>query len=404
MHRNLLGRIAVTAAAALLALAALAPLGASAGPASGSGAAASASPSPSPSASTRPAGCPTWSLDMSLATIIATGAAKLAACATADDWTTVYFDAYFPAQRCVGCGGVSPTSIDPAWLSGGAVAFDATTGTIMSAPGQTTRGMRVTTGQPPYAPSDAEYAAWWAVNSYDLRLPTGVGTCLTNDTSSKYCSLSHYADVRMSIQAHLRDDASATCKGAGTDGSRMPAASVVAYCAQQLVVDSFTVLTTSICPAAPYTAEDLSHYTTERLMACLGSAKITVTGYAMAPGMGGRGSAWSGTPGWLVDDFGPGFFLYGWSSVYAPMFEVRVPPALGTCANYDVAGCPFRPFVGRWVKVVGHFEDARSATCKATWSPESGTPPAWFTPAFVRQTCRERFVLLSKPVLAAAPR
>jgi hypothetical protein len=113
---------------------------------------------------------------------------------------------------------------------------------------------------------------------------------------------------------------------------------------------------------------------------------------------------WSGTPAWLVDDFGPGFYLYGWPSDFAPVLEVRVPPALGVCATYDVSHCPFRPFVGKWVKIVGHFEDARSATCKATWSRMSGTPEAWFTPAFVRQTCREKFVLLSKPVLATAPK
>ncbi|MEI8333984.1 MAG: hypothetical protein WCH74_09050 [Chloroflexota bacterium] len=404
MRRYLTRRAAVAAAASLLALEALAPLGASAGPAPGLRTAADASPSPS--ASAVPAGCPDLSDGTtSLKTIIATGAAKMVECAKTQNATYIRFDAYFPAATCNGCGGISLTSIDPAWLSGGAVDFDPATLAITSALSQSPLGMRVTTSESPYEPSDDGHAAWYDAHAYDLRVPPDVGACVVSDTSSTVCTLSRYAGLDLRFMAHFVDSAAATCTSEVIDGPQMPAAGVVAYCEQQIVVDGFTVLTPYVCPAAPYTVEGLGNFTSERLLACFGSTKIVVTGYVPAPVESGVGSPWGGSPSWLVESTLAGFQLQG-GPHSSTWLRARIPPSLGACDTtaMDLSHCPFRPFARKWVRIVGHFGDARSATCTGSWSPMVGPRPAWFTRAGVRQYCREQFVLLSKPVLTTAPK
>jgi hypothetical protein len=403
-HRSLL-RTGVVAAAFLLAMGTLgtSDVGAT-GPSAGPRIAADAQPTPT--AATGPTGCPEPAVgDVPLATIIATGPAKMVECQKAQDGIVVWFDAYFPAQACDGCGGTGGATIGPAWLSGGVVDYDAASRAVTAAPLSGARGMRVTTQLPPDGVSPAELAAWMETHALDLRLPPGMGSCAVDDTSTGSCSLAHYADTMLSISGHYMDDAAETCTGIVADGSAMDPPAVFAYCDQQLVVDSFTVISPAVCPAAPYTVVELSHYSTDRLLACLGSRKIVVTGYVRADVGFGRGSVWSGTPGWLSADWGPGQILFGWPSGYAPFFELRVPPALGTCdvGQWDMTRCPFGPFVGRWVRFVGRYEDPRSATCRASWSPLSGQAPAWFTRAFVRQQCRERFVITSRPVGVEAP-
>jgi hypothetical protein len=84
---------------------------------------------------------------------------------------------------------------------------------------------------------------------------------------------------------------------------------------------------------------------------------------------------------------------------------VRIPPRLGACELVadQPTSCPFRPFGGKWVRIVGHFADPLSATCKAAWTSPA-PKPRWFTGDYVRQYCREQFVLVAKPVAAKAPK
>lgn len=409
MRRDRAQRAVAVAGAALLLLAALAPLGASG--ASVRPDRIDDSPPPSPTAAAAPTGCPDLaSGEIALSTIIAAGPTKMAECAKAQDASRVTFLAYFPASRCEGCGGISGAAIVPAWLSGGSVRYEATTSTI-SGDGIGALGMHVTTGPRPSGLSDAARSAWEVTNSLDIRLPTWMGSCPIDDTTPANCSVSRYAGLWLRFEVHLLDWKADTCTGSTQEPVRMPPSAVVAYCEQQVVVDAFTVDTPFVCPAAPYTVAELVHFTSDRLVACLGSRVIDVTAYVPVPVSTAIGWAWVGTPGWLASPGPPsdegwgGMIVMGAASGAAAPFSVRIPPRLGACRIFaDVPGsCPFRPFIGKWVRISGHFSDALSSTCSGTWT--SGRPkPAYFTKAYVQQYCRERFVLSSRPVRAAAPK
>ncbi len=55
------------------------------------------------------------------------------------------------------------------------------------------------------------------------------------------------------------------------------------------------------------------------------------------------------------------------------------------------------------MKILGHFADPLSATCKATWTSPA-PKDTYFTPDYIRQYCREQFVISAKPVAAKAPK
>lgn len=390
---------------ASVAVALLAPVGASAAPGDTTRAAADASPSPS--ASLIPTGCPD-STDgrVSLETIIATGPAKMIECMDASGAYALEFDAYFPSFVCDGCGGVGGGSITPSWLSGGLVDYDPQTGVVTSALGLQPEGMRVETGPEPALIGDDAATAWFDANVLDLRLPPGIGKCNTADTSAALgCTIGRYANQTLHFRAHYQDPAAATCTASERlDGSTIPAAAVKTYCEQQLVVDSFVVTAPRFCPTQPYTIGQLSHFTDDRLVACLGSRTIAITAYVPAES-GGRGSLWGGTPAWLVQEWGTGMNLANGTADGASWRLVRIPPKLGACDTSATfpASCPFRRFAGKWVKIVGHFADPLSATCKATWTSPA-PKDAYFTPDYIRQYCREQFVISARPVAAKAPK
>ncbi|MCU0506282.1 MAG: hypothetical protein MUE82_11045 [Chloroflexi bacterium] len=414
MTRHVPARIVVAAAAALLTLAALLPVGASAAPPGGIGAAEDASPtpgavaSPSPTASLIPAGCPDVTDGrVSLETIIATGPAKMIECLTAAGVYQVAFDAHFPSATCDGCGGIAGGSITPEWLSGGPVDYDATSGAVTSARGLQPVGMRVSTGPEPALLGDDAATAWFDANVLDLRLPPGVGRCDTADTTAAGgCTIGRYADQTLRFTAHYQDPAASTCVASERlDDTTIPVSAVRTYCDQQLVVDSFVVTEPHVCPAGPYDVLQLSHFTSERLVACLGSRNITVTAYVPAPQPVGIGTIWAGKPGWLVDNGAVGMIVASGNLVGSVDWGVRIPPRLGACelVSNQPASCPFRPFGGKWVRIVGHFADPQWTTCKASWTSPAPRP-RWFTTDYVRQYCREQFVLTAKPVAAKAPK
>jgi hypothetical protein len=394
------------AAVLLLAAATLAPVGVTAGPPAGSRASADASPAPTtlPSA----IGCPDISPGaLTVATIVATGPAKMIECTSAAGVSTLTFSAYFPYAECTGCGGSRNASIDPGWLSGGLVDFDPATGAITPSVGISGYGMKVATGPEPDLIGDDAATTWTAANTLALRLPPGLGSCATDDTTADAgCTVRRYADQVLVFTAHYDDPAAATCAGSVGEGPEMPAAAVVAYCEQQLVVDAFVTTEPYVCPAAPYTVLDLTHYTTDRLVACLGSKKIVVTGYVPVPQSAGIGTMWAGKPGWLVDNGQVGMWVQGSGRIGGGVsMLVRIPPNLGACdiTWANPSACPFTPFAGKTVSMVGRFVDPRSATCSASWASPA-PKPAYFTRAYVRQYCREQFVLLSKPVIAKTPK
>ena len=410
MRRDAAQRAVAVASAALLLLAVVAPTGAVATSPAGDLSAAAASASPTAAAA--PTGCPDLASGyLALSTIIATGPAKMAACAKAQDAASVTFDAYFPASKCDGCGGVTGATIDPAWLSGGMVFYGPATSAISGSGAVGALGMHVTTGPVPADLTGDALRAWQSIHGLDLRLPTWMGSCPIDDTTPAYCSVSRYAGLWLRFEAHLLDWKASTCTGSTLEPPQMPASGVAAYCEQQSVVDSFTVETAYVCPAAPYAVADLVHFTSDRLVACLGSKVITVTGYVPVPVSATIGWTWVGTPGWLASPGRPsdegwgGMIVTAAASGDPAVFNVRIPPRLGACRIFadDPASCPFRPFIGKWVRFTGHFSDTLSSTCSGTWT--SGWPrPVYFTKAYVQQYCREQFVLSSKPVRTAAPK
>lgn len=413
MLRRTLLRGGVTVAVALLALAALAPVGATAGPSAGSRAAADASPT----ASTLPSAidCPDLAPGaLTVETILSTGPAKMRECVSAAGMSEITFLAYFPAQECNGCGGTSGGGIDPGWLSGGSVDYDPATGAVTPAAGLGSFAMQVWTEELPYFLTDDEAAAWRKAHSLDLRLPPGLGTCVSTDTTPDMCTVWRYGDQVLRISAHYDDQAAQTCTGTYTDATNpdapvakdIPSAAAIGYCEQQLVISYFVTTTEYVCPAAPYTVLDFSHFTADRLLACLGSKKIVVTGYMPVPEAGGVGAMWMGKPGWLVN-YGPtGQMIEGNALTGGNVWlNVRIPPNLGAC---DImlstpSQCPFTSLGGKTVRMVGRFDDPRSATCTASWTSPA-RKPAYFTRAYVRQYCRTQFVLLSKPVVAKTPK
>ncbi len=396
--------LGVASAAALLSVVLLASAAAvpAAGAAPGAGVRAAASPAPS--------GCPDLTDGtLSLQAVIAAGAPKMAACLAAAELATVTFDAYFTPQTCAGCGGSRDAYIAPGWLSGGLVDVSATTGAITPAAGISRYGMRVATGPAPAFADDAAAAAWAATHAIDLRLPPGVGTCVTDDTTSAGgCSVARYAGQVLRITVRYGDPAAETCEGRVVDGAPIPQAAAIAYCREQPVVLGFVVTQPYVCPAGPYTVLELSHFTTERLVACLGDRTITVTGFVPTPVVSATEPRWAGGPTWLVDDGAAGVVLASGvitEEAALAWMKVRVPPKLGACETVATApsSCPFRPFVGRWVRFVGHFADPVAAKCTARWVAP-GAAPAWFSADAVRQYCREQFVLTARPKAIAAPK
>ncbi len=394
----------VTATGALAAGRTPAAAGGGAAPATVAAAATAAAASPSPS------GCPDLADGtVPLETIISLGADKMIACLAAAEVPHVTFDAYFTPQACAGCGGSRSAFISPSWLSGGLVEVDAKTGAIYPSQGISRYGMSVATGPRPTFADAAAEAAWTAANVLDLRLPPTIGACVTDDTTSASgCSVARYAGQVLRFTARYGDPASATCTGTVVDGPPLPTPSAIAYCRTQLVVQAFVVTEPYVCPTAPYTVLELSHFATDRLVACLGDRTITVTGLVPAPVVSPTDRRWVGGPAWLVDDGSAGMVLASGTiteDAALAWLKVRIPPKLGACATVatDPASCPFRPFVGRWVRIVGHFADPVSAKCVARWAGR-GAAPAWFTADSVRQYCREQFVLSAKPKPVTAPK
>ena len=329
-------------------------------------------------------------------------------CLDAAGISRVAFDAYFPKLVYPGAGGTGQSSVAPTWLSGGLVFYDATTGVIDPAD-DLAAGMRVQTGPEPGLTGGDAARAWMAANTVFLRVPPALGDCQVMDTA-RFCTFGRFAGQELHFTAHYQDPAAATCKGtwypdpATTVKADLPAASVRAYCDQQLVVESFVTNEPYVCPASPYTVTELSHFRSDRLVACLGSGTISVLAYVPVPVASATGSIWDGTPHWLVGNEMTGMVVLGWPDSAYTYWLVRIPPRLGACTlqSNDPASCPFRPFAGKWVTITGHLADAASATCKATWTNPAPKPP-FFTTAYVRQYCREQFVISATPTLAKAP-
>jgi hypothetical protein len=133
----------------------------------------------------------------------------------------------------------------------------------------------------------------------------------------------------------------------------------------------------------------------DHLLACFGHTDITVTGYLAPPeGIGGTGNGI--TPAWLGE----------WSGLEVVLHGSAIPA--DRCGDADVcrwaflfaqhpAQLPLTP--ARWVSVTGHYDDAASATCRATPGYNGSDGPA--TDAQAIAICRGHFVVTMIRTVAA---
>lgn len=139
----------------------------------------------------------------------------------------------------------------------------------------------------------------------------------------------------------------------------------------------------------------------ERALACFGGRTLTVVGYVAWPGGLGGSAPFSRVPDWLY----AGWYLQPSDrmvelgpSVRAgagPFLPIAVPAALGSCgADWRTdSSCPFSRYLGRWVRVSGHFDDPAASTCRVSSSSPTANPASIPSEAQVVEICRSVFVL-----------
>jgi hypothetical protein len=142
------------------------------------------------------------------------------------------------------------------------------------------------------------------------------------------------------------------------------------------------------CPPAEKASLIVLAYLGRYAEGCFGNASVTIRGYVpLADGFGGCCPP-QGEPDWLAGAF-PGSILAAGvtSEEFAPyQFSVRVPPGVDR-APLDFSGA------GRWVEVVGHYNDPASASCVSR--PQRNFPNPLASHEAMQAMCRERFVVES---------
>jgi hypothetical protein len=130
-------------------------------------------------------------------------------------------------------------------------------------------------------------------------------------------------------------------------------------------------------------------------LACFSGQTFTLDAY-LSPEPGGRGcfSAVYVTPDWLDCEIQ---FLQSTATeqeAQGPELPAHLHPDLGTC---DFGGrspdtCPYVPFVGQWIEIEGHFDDAYATACE-THLREGATDPPALDSALALYGCRLAFVV-----------
>jgi hypothetical protein len=140
------------------------------------------------------------------------------------------------------------------------------------------------------------------------------------------------------------------------------------------------------CPPAEKVSLIVLAYLGRYAEGCLGDTSITVRAYVpVADGFGGCCPP-QGEPDWLAGTF-PGVVLAaGIESGEFGSYQigVRVPPDVDR-APLNVSGG------GKWVEIVGHYQDPASATCVSR--PQQNFPNPLASHESMQQLCRERFVV-----------
>ena len=387
---RIVGRAAVAASLVALVLSAcVAAPGASPDPSASPGASAapgvSASPAASPSGVACPAPLPINAATGAMMTSVAALAALGDAAAACYGTVVLEVTAYVPGDLRIGF--VSGYTYAPAWLySDMGYALLAST-------------------------RDLSKTAW-----LDAYVPPSLGACAGTQDSPD-CVLHPYVGRWVGVDGHFNDPASATCTAtpiSATDPATPPIAPAQseATCRTHFVVDSFwqsvplgdvPAVNAAMCPVEPITIEQMVAVGATigdwYGLSCLGDREMTFDAYVV-PGVGllSGMEQYSAEPRWLADPLNTGVVLTETDADAEDptnWFVARVPPDLlggdggtGACdgSAVDPATCPFASYVGKYVRITGHYDDFESMTCTV-----SGTSP--ITPDDVILGCREQFVV-----------
>ncbi len=250
--------------------------------------------------------------------------------------------------------------------------------------------------------------------SIEVYAPPSLGSCDGTQLADA-CVLHPYMKRWVTVVGHYNDPAASTCMATPIDATvpPIPAADSELACLRHFVLESAAAFTATgplpsvdpgLCPVEPITVDQLIEGTDEvgpqYGLGCLGGRTITFTAYVV-PGVGLLSGMEQVTvePRWLADALNTGVVLAesataaddatGW-------LVARVPPDLSPAGDAACDGsavdpdtCPFAPYVGGYVTVTGHYDDAESLTCREV--PGPGGP--LLDPAALVESCREQLVV-----------
>lgn len=148
------------------------------------------------------------------------------------------------------------------------------------------------------------------------------------------------------------------------------------------------------CPAAPTTIAEMIGIQPGVRLACFSGQTFVLDAY-LSPVPGGRGCFSSGyvTPSWLDCEIQ---FLQGTATEQesqGPELAAHLHPSAGMCdfGGRSPATCPYVPFIGQWIQVDAHLDDAAATTCEGHL--REGMDPRPIDPAMVVYGCRVAIVV-----------
>jgi hypothetical protein len=301
--------------------------------------------------------------------------------------------AYVPAHTYV--DDISGYAWDPAWLAG-TLQF-----AILASAREETK------------------TAWLAAY-----LSPSLGSCVGTQVAAA-CVLHPYVGRWLTVTGHFNDPASSTCTGTprpGMDPTPPPItpAEAEVTCRTHFVLDTFAqakatgdvpVVFAAMCPVEPITIEQMVAVGATigpwYGLSCLKTREMTYRAYVV-PGVGllSGMEQYPMSPRWLADPLNTGIVLTETeadASNPANWLIARVPPDLvaggesQACdgSAVDPASCPFAPYVGKYVRITGHYDDYESMSCMVSGGPGGSAAPGTtpITPDAVILGCREQFVI-----------
>lgn len=126
-------------------------------------------------------------------------------------------------------------------------------------------------------------------------------------------------------------------------------------------------------------------------LGCFGHATLVLQGTWGCPGCGGA-SPYQADPSWLAGPFDEAYLSVDITTRFGPFFLNFPPPLPDIPFLISENGIDAAPIL----RVVGHFDDARSADCRISGPGDlrvEGSPLVAYDPKIAQLICRQRFVV-----------